>query len=624
MLPDSCLESLIQTASGFARMKSVGINSSFTAVGYLWNIADNLVRKAPDFQNDGANSSSNVDGSAAQDVRVVVKWETRWLLIFRHFRALVTDPRSEVRNCAVKSLHTALHAHGSKLRLSCLEKCLQDVLVNVLVDIQGVYWDAVQMERKGELPDREPSNKDLIIHHSRNTLRKQLDETHVLVLDGFRRFLSTYGGMFSMELFAPAAARLVHKWTEVIQDAEMKEMARAVSATATAVCRMPPSRVQVKETIAQMHLCGQPSVFEFVWRDVWALIQQLLQRPIPEQATVLLSGIAEDCFRLVREGSGPLPPVMQFVPVMMLCMFLTQVGFSQKATQYPESVISENEDRPLTRSVKACVDQYLADNSKLPKEAVGVVRFIASSPPLLWSAEFRAGDDYDQRASSSGATEPIVYCVEDNDQYHPPRLLFRHALVELLSSGDFCMPSTANYDEWDEEDRPARTGPGALDFPHRSGLRGFVNLRLYHPQPEILRALAHLPASDDDALNNLALQYLCCMFLDPNLFFRDANRLALAGRITAIVVTVARRFGVAISKRDSDKVRTDKGLELPFSAPNVANFIGKTLPFVLGVLREAATPGPTQQKRRAAGFWKIAHSASLQVIEDALVGQLIN
>eukprot|EP00434_Breviolum_minutum_P030107 symbB.v1.2.026626.t1/scaffold2678.1/size73170/1 len=66
----------------------------------------------------------------------------------------------------VKSLATALLSHGCKVGLACYQRCLSDILLKVLTEIQAARNAGGNSRRKSE---------NLIVHHSRDTPEKQWD-----------------------------------------------------------------------------------------------------------------------------------------------------------------------------------------------------------------------------------------------------------------------------------------------------------------------------------------------------------------------------------------------------------------------------------------------------------------
>jgi len=97
-------------------------------------------------------------------------FEELWVQIFMQLRALASDSRPEVRNCAVKSLSTALLSHGRKVGTECYSRCLSDILMKVLAEIQDAAREARQRGTSR-------TDNQLIVHHSRDTPEKQWDET---------------------------------------------------------------------------------------------------------------------------------------------------------------------------------------------------------------------------------------------------------------------------------------------------------------------------------------------------------------------------------------------------------------------------------------------------------------
>eukprot|EP00397_Hematodinium_sp_SG-2012_P000704 GEMP01000705.1.p1 GENE.GEMP01000705.1~~GEMP01000705.1.p1 ORF type:complete len:1512 (+),score=273.28 GEMP01000705.1:87-4622(+) len=169
---------LTQTVAEFAGYHGLGNNVSFSAVGYLWNIADALARLPEDEQPLlDLNQSDELLRDDRSDL---------WIVIFTELQTSSIDPRPEVRNCALKSLTSAMVSHSSSGHDARLKR-LVSVLIDTLTMVCAEYTSA----------DSNPQANDanFLVHHSRNTEKKQWGETVVLAVDGARRVLIQFSDM---------------------------------------------------------------------------------------------------------------------------------------------------------------------------------------------------------------------------------------------------------------------------------------------------------------------------------------------------------------------------------------------------------------------------------------------
>lgn len=143
------------------------INVSLTSIGLLWRTADFL-----------AKSTS------------FGKEDELWVELFQILKEVSMDERPEVRNCAVKTLTGALSAHSFRLSALAWNGCVANVLLPLLEEVMQGGVVAVQSDENSS-GGKGRSDVQLLLHHSRDTPRKQWNETRVLALAGVAKVLRT-------------------------------------------------------------------------------------------------------------------------------------------------------------------------------------------------------------------------------------------------------------------------------------------------------------------------------------------------------------------------------------------------------------------------------------------------
>lgn len=92
--------------------------------------------------------------------------------------------RPQVRNCAIETLSGLLVTHGKILVNDKWEECIKGTIFPFMLEIKRK-----SAEQKGSV---EPTDPKIKVHHSRNTLEKQWNETIVLTLRGVVRIIKQY------------------------------------------------------------------------------------------------------------------------------------------------------------------------------------------------------------------------------------------------------------------------------------------------------------------------------------------------------------------------------------------------------------------------------------------------
>ncbi|KDO25660.1 hypothetical protein SPRG_20708 [Saprolegnia parasitica CBS 223.65] len=135
------------------------VNVSLTAVNALWSISDAIAKQATDV-------------------------DELWPRALGELRRIASDPRPEVRNCAINTLFGMAVTHGTQFQLSEWQLCLEDTVLPL-----GLTLGTATVPDDGAV-----ATPGLRTHHSRDSVAKQYDESRVLVLSGLARVVQTHGG----------------------------------------------------------------------------------------------------------------------------------------------------------------------------------------------------------------------------------------------------------------------------------------------------------------------------------------------------------------------------------------------------------------------------------------------
>ncbi|KAF0688819.1 Aste57867_19641 [Aphanomyces stellatus] len=133
------------------------VNISLTAINELWSLADNIAKQ-----------------NLTDDVAAL------WPVAFAELERLALDKRPEVRNCAINTLFGTAVTHGAQFRLVEWTIFLQETVLPLAHALSAVV----------ESPP-ETQDPTVVLHHSRDSVAKQYDESRVLVLSGISRVLQT-------------------------------------------------------------------------------------------------------------------------------------------------------------------------------------------------------------------------------------------------------------------------------------------------------------------------------------------------------------------------------------------------------------------------------------------------
>lgn len=141
------------------------LNVALTAIGLLWRTAD-FIAKSSEYNTD----------------------DSLWVEVFHILKEVSMDDRPEIRNCAVKTLTGALSAHSFRLSARAWSECAEKALLPLLEEVMQGGSLSGQLEDNVST-SRSRGDVQVMLHHSRDTPRKQWNETKVLALSGVAKVL---------------------------------------------------------------------------------------------------------------------------------------------------------------------------------------------------------------------------------------------------------------------------------------------------------------------------------------------------------------------------------------------------------------------------------------------------
>ncbi|KAJ9076915.1 Endocytosis and vacuole integrity protein [Entomophthora muscae] len=249
-LPLSCLRDCILTVGRFG-LQDQDMNTSLTAVGMLWNVLDYIQRRL-----DGdAGSADEIDYHApvTDDTATPVALRQLLLLTFEQLAFVCADPRPEVRNGANQTLFRTLSSNGADFSTCIWNPLLWKVLFPLLDDVNEIYCGLDALPNSQQL-----SSPDMMFHHSRNTAKKQWDETRVLILGGIASVFRDLLLQLSRIPDFPEAWRLVLTYTG---EAALVDSPEVALAALRSLSRMLSHHLVVNKL--------DPALVTSLWQAAW-------------------------------------------------------------------------------------------------------------------------------------------------------------------------------------------------------------------------------------------------------------------------------------------------------------------------------------------------------------------
>ncbi|CAG8510749.1 17383_t:CDS:10, partial [Dentiscutata heterogama] len=211
LLSPECLKQCINTLGAYG-LQMDDLNISLSAIGLLWNVSDFIQTKRADLEKTQENHGKDVNAITKnavieQEIERIIKGDLTshtmnalWMLLLIQLSRICSDSRPEVRNGANQTLFRTVDMNGSVLDIQTWHTCIWQVLFPLLNSVKLVSEKVVKaaMQQQQQSPNSEKltSQKEFngfMVHHSRNTVDKQWDETKVLILTGmsgiFKNFI---------------------------------------------------------------------------------------------------------------------------------------------------------------------------------------------------------------------------------------------------------------------------------------------------------------------------------------------------------------------------------------------------------------------------------------------------
>ncbi|ORX90356.1 hypothetical protein K493DRAFT_409906 [Basidiobolus meristosporus CBS 931.73] len=203
LLDSKCLLECIKTLSSFV-LQTEDLNISLTAVRLLWNVSDFLQTKRIDLERDNNNDGKPVSSADPSEDVTLYNFEENiddtlttqslsalWSLLLHSLSRICTDPRPEVRNGAIQTLFRTIGINGGLLTPVDWKLCIWKVVFPLIDAVKQTAFEAIAAWRA--LKDVQDDSKAfMMVHHSRGTVDKQWDESHVLVIGGATRLFKDF------------------------------------------------------------------------------------------------------------------------------------------------------------------------------------------------------------------------------------------------------------------------------------------------------------------------------------------------------------------------------------------------------------------------------------------------
>mmetsp|Transcript_5623 Transcript_5623/g.8694 ORF Transcript_5623/g.8694 Transcript_5623/m.8694 type:complete len:1334 (+) Transcript_5623:1-4002(+) len=197
-----------------------------------------------------------------------------WLSLYSQAHRLSSDPRPEVRNCALRTLSSTLVTHGGVLGPSAWYMCMWHILFPAFQAVRQAAFDSSRSSAANDdsvgtpqLGKEKGAPVMMLLHHSRNTIRKQWDETVVLALNALSRVFRTFfnGPLGLLPHVQYAWHRLVRYAKEAVLSSSRETSLAGIHA--------------LEDLLQALNSVGRESeVFSYaLWERVWVAYEQVVE-----------------------------------------------------------------------------------------------------------------------------------------------------------------------------------------------------------------------------------------------------------------------------------------------------------------------------------------------------------
>lgn len=240
LVPPELQAKCLDVASSYGN-QSVALNVSLSAVSLLWSATDQLGKSGGIHQENASASDSH-----ARPGRVVIvsnmdaKLSSSSLLfsVFRLLQTLSLDRRPEVRNSGIRTYFGVLASHASHLSLEAWATCIDDSILPLLTSVYHISATSSSEEAKPTVLGKDQGGKsvEMIVHHSRNSERKQWDESLVLTFNGLAKVLrSSLPSLVQLTDFFEAWKKIIEICKASIEKGTRESATAGVGLVATVI-----------------------------------------------------------------------------------------------------------------------------------------------------------------------------------------------------------------------------------------------------------------------------------------------------------------------------------------------------------------------------------------------------
>ena len=132
-LPDFCILGLIKAVGLFGKQEKDS-NISYSSIGLLWKISDYITLITNPKSTDPSHADRDGNNGTVHPQKLIEIADGLQIAIFKQLKVLCVDKRSDVRNCAMQTINSALVAYGDRLKLDKWMECIA-ILKELLTDV---------------------------------------------------------------------------------------------------------------------------------------------------------------------------------------------------------------------------------------------------------------------------------------------------------------------------------------------------------------------------------------------------------------------------------------------------------------------------------------------------------
>jgi len=168
-------------------MSTHDVNSSLTATGMLWSLADR------------DSSPDTVD------------------IVLSKLALLAMDSRPELRNCSVNTLFSCVVGLGDQFSDDQWQKCLDNTIFGIMKGIAFAIKEA-ENKKMGSIGGANDERYKVAVHHSRDSASKQWVNTQILLLRGLERVLRLFFAQL-LETLSGTSGKpwFLQTWKEILR-----------------------------------------------------------------------------------------------------------------------------------------------------------------------------------------------------------------------------------------------------------------------------------------------------------------------------------------------------------------------------------------------------------------------